>query len=198
MYRLTEHEINVETAELDQAAHHTTPIPRSSTNQNDRASYEALVVAGVTTLGSGMTLDSSSSSSSSSSGEDEEHGEIKTLMEGGSTPGVRTPSSTMKIGGGRRAAGSLEIEGGRAGGKPGDALDPVVRARLISMWSLQNLALLMSYWTIGLVSMGGKEGGREGGRGGKEGGRGGIMFSILFFRNRALKFPPSFPPLDSP
>jgi len=151
MYRLTEHEINLETAELDQAAHHTTPIPSSSTNQNDRASYEALVVAGVTTLGSGMTLDSSSFSSSSSSGEDEEHGEIKTLMEAGGTPGVRTPSSTMNIGGGRRAAGSLEIEGGRPGGRPGDALDPVVRARLISMWSLQNSALLMSYWTIGLV-----------------------------------------------
>jgi hypothetical protein len=146
MYRLTEHEINLETAELDQAAHHTTPIPRSS--QNGRASYEVLAAAAVSTLGSGMTLDSSSNSSSSSSGEDEEHGEIKTLMEGG-TPRVRTPSSTLKTGGGRRAAGSLEIEGGRAGGRVGDELDPVVRARLISMWSLQNLALLMSYWTIG-------------------------------------------------
>eukprot|EP00624_Nannochloropsis_granulata_P003301 evm.model.NODE_26797_length_23647_cov_22.651287.4 len=85
MYRLTEHEINLETAELDSAAHLTTPIPPSG--QDDRAEYEALAAAAVSTIGSGMTLDSSSSSSSSSSGKDEEYGEITTLMKGESPGG---------------------------------------------------------------------------------------------------------------
>jgi hypothetical protein len=45
----------------------------------------------------------------------------------------------------------MEIEGVEAGEtrEPGDDMDPVMRASLISMYSLQNSALLMSYWTIG-------------------------------------------------
>lgn len=114
MFRTTEREINLETAELDAAAHtaqRTQERESLMTPENNQAASMS------------STLDSSSSTSS---GEDEEAGAVQPLS--------------------GRGKGTLEIESSAVA-----HLDPAVRTQLICMWSLPNLALLMSYFAIGFA-----------------------------------------------